>query len=171
MIKWYVDPSPFPPHTHILNAASHPQFCCQCVSQCRMIWVTGHTGHGQNVSMCSWLIIDGGNSVVSVLFVGKLLPVSSWPSASLMDEPLMPCQHCSPSICISCANSTLTVLCVRERDGGEQDLWFCMFVVNLCLFSRWGGWVIQVFRAYYCCGDLGHWIQPFYWRQSFVQIS
>lgn len=115
MIKWYVDPSPFPPHTHILNAASHPQFCCQCVSQCRMIWVTGHTGHGQNVSMCSWLIIDGGNSVVSVLFVGKLLPVSSWLSLSFMDEPLMPCQHCSPSICISCANSTLTVLCVWER--------------------------------------------------------
>lgn len=81
-------------------------------------------------------LLDGGNSVVSVLFVDKLLPVSSWPSASFMDEPLMPCQHCSPSICISCANSTLTVLCVRERDGGEQDLWFCMFVVNLCLFSR-----------------------------------
>ncbi len=55
----------------------------------------------------------------------------------------MPCQHCSPSICVSWANSRLTDLfgpvCVWDR-GNEQDLWFCMSVVNF-VCCVWGGWV------------------------------
>lgn len=150
MMEWYIQYIPLPSdHMHILNAVLQTKFLpIHAVSLCRRISVIQDVDRMS--SMCFWLIIDGGKSVVSVFYslvnCAEFLPEPVhllWMSLSC---PVNTAHHQSASA----VQTAHWPSCLRERGGGEKDLWFCMVVANLCLFCHWGIWVIEVFRAYYC---------------------